>query len=48
MPGFLFYISYLFLNFLQSRFFSSLKEFFLLTCFTGFGYILLIKKKIYI
>ena len=43
MPGLLFCVFYLLLNSLQSRFFSSLKEFFLLVYFTGHGYIILIQ-----
>ena len=39
MPGLLFCVFYLLLSSHWSRFFSSLKDFFLLASFTGFGFI---------
>ena len=49
MPGLLFCVSYLLLHSLQSRFFSSLKEFFLFACFTMvLSYRLRRKKELYV
>ena len=45
MPGILVCVSYLLLSSLQSRFFSSLEDFFLYAYFTGLGF--LKKNKIY-